>query len=169
MVRGLLLGLWIGLLVSSWLIATGTFRTADRSLGPEGRPDLKTRLSVLNPETQRVVLRHFAAEVNRFVFRTWAVLQAIVGIALLLVVWRTAGAGRTLVAAALVVLALQALWWGPGIESLGRSLDFVPRPLPPDVARRFGFLHGAYVLADLLKLLLLAAAAWAMRLPPPTR
>lgn len=39
------------------------------------------------------------------------------------------------------------------------ELDFVPRPLPPDLARRFGLLHGAYVIGDLVKLGLLAALA----------
>jgi hypothetical protein len=43
---------------------------------------------------------------------------------------------------------------------LGRQIDFVPRPLPPEVARRFGSLHAGYVGLDLAKAAALAAAAW---------
>src|SRR3954471_803241 len=165
MLRGVLLGLWVGLLVSSWVIASATFRTAEHSLGPEGRPDLKARLAPLTEADQRVVLRHQAAEVNRFLFRSWAILQAIVGLALLAALWRTPGPARVLIAVALLVLALQGLWWGPAIGTLGRALDFVPRPLPADVARRFGLLHGAYMGGDLVKLALLAWTSWLLRRP----
>ena len=42
----LLLGLWLGLLVSSWLVATATFRTVDRVLA-EARPELAGRLAAV--------------------------------------------------------------------------------------------------------------------------
>ena len=61
---------------------------------------------------------------------------------------------------------VQIVALGPPIQELGRSLDFVPRPLPPDLARRFGLLHAGYVGTDLVKALVLSAQAWLLlRLP----
>ena len=40
----LVIGLWIGLLVASWAMASASFRTVDRLLGPEARPELQARL-----------------------------------------------------------------------------------------------------------------------------
>jgi hypothetical protein len=45
-------------------------------------------------------------------------------------------------------------------------LDFVPRPLPVGVARRFGWLHGAYVLLDLLKAGVLFGLGWVLGRAP---
>jgi hypothetical protein len=157
----LLAGLWLGFLAASWVIASGTFRVAERvSSAVAKRPDLETRLSPLSDGDRRVVTRHFAAEVNRFVFQTWAIVQAVAGLALLLVCWRLPAGPRALVAVALAVVVLQGLWLGPAIGTLGRSLDFVPRPLPPEIARRFGLLHGGYLLGDLVKAAALAVTAW---------
>jgi hypothetical protein len=38
----------------------------------------------------------------------------------------------------------------------------VPRPLPAEIARRFGVLHAAFVVSDLVKAGLLATAAFAL-------
>ncbi|MFI5183176.1 MAG: hypothetical protein ACHQNV_02170, partial [Vicinamibacteria bacterium] len=65
------------------------------------------------------------------------------------------------IAVAMVVLVQASL--APAIESLGRSIDFVPRPLPAVVGRRFGALHGAFVLLDLGKAGLLLLAAHLLR------
>ena len=53
----------------------------------------------------------------------------------------------------------EAVAVGPAILELGRSIDFVPRPLAPDVGRRFGLLHGGYVVLDLAKAAALIALA----------
>jgi hypothetical protein len=52
---------------------------------------------------------------------------------------------------ALAIALLQAVGFAAPITDLGRSIDFLPRPLPPDLGRRFGLLHGAVVLLDLAK------------------
>ena len=72
--------------------------------------------------------------------------------------WRAGGSLRLF---ALLVLALACLQVALGIPitSLGRAIDFVPRPLPEEVGRRFGMLHGAFVLLDLTKAGLLMALA----------
>ena len=157
----LLLGLWLGMLVASWIVATVNFRTVDRVLGPGARPELAEKLAGVPAADRRVALRHLASEINRWVFRWWGLAQLALAAALVAATWRTAGAPRMLAAVALALTLLQVAALGPPILELGRSLDFLPRPLPADLGRRFGLLHAAYVGADLVKALALAAAAWA--------
>jgi hypothetical protein len=160
-----LTGLWLGLLVASWIAATASFRAVDRVLGPEARPELQARLVPLPEDDRRVVRRHLASEINRWMFARWSVVQLVVAAALVVAAWPAAGAPRALALAAGAIAIVQA-GLGHSIETLGRSLDFVPRPLPPDLARRFGLLHGAFVLLDLVKGVCLAVCApLLMRLP----
>jgi hypothetical protein len=158
----LLLGLWLGMLIASWVVATINFRTVDRVLGPGSRPEVAAKLQGVPAGDRRVVLRHLASEINRWVFRWWGLAQLALAGALLAAAWRTAGTPRLLAAAALALTLVQIVALGPPVLELGRSLDFVPRPLPPDLARRFGLLHAGYVGTDLVKALVLAAEAWAL-------
>lgn len=160
-----LTGLWLGLLSASWVAATASFRAVDRVLGGESRPELRIRLAPVPEQDRRVVLRHLASEINRWMFVRWAWVQLLIAGALVLAVWPAAGAPRALALAAAAIAMAQA-GLGPSIETLGRSLDFVPRPLPPDLARRFGLLHGSFVLLDLVKAACLAfCGPLLMRLP----
>jgi hypothetical protein len=154
----LLAAFWLGLLVTSWVSATASFRTVDRVLGPGMRPELGQRLEAVPRGERRTVLRHLASEINRRLFRSWAVAQLALGVLLLAAAWPL-GSLRWLAAGALVVTLVQALGLTGAIVGLGRGLDFVPRPLPPDLARRFGLLHAAYVSLDLAKAALLGLAA----------
>jgi hypothetical protein len=154
-----LLGLWLGLVVASWAMATASFRTADRVLGPAMNPELGRRLAPLAPEDRRAVLRHLASELNRWMFGAGGLAQAALALAVVSLAWPSGGAQRNLLLAAAVLVLVQ-LVTARSIVDLGRSLDFLPRPLAPDLARRFGALHAAYVLSDLLKAALLVAAAW---------
>jgi hypothetical protein len=152
-----LAGVWLGALLASWVAATVNFRTVDRVLSP-ARPEMDERLASLESEARRQVLRHLASEINRWMFRNWALAQLVLGLALVAASWRTVGAPRVLAAVALALAAAQMAAVGP-IVDIGRSIDFVPRPLPAGVARRFGLLHAAYVVSDLLKAALLTAFA----------
>jgi len=158
----LLLGLWLGMLLASWVVATINFRTVDRVLGPASRPEVAAKLAGVPAGDRRVVLRHLASEINRWVFRWWGLAQLALAGALLTATWRTASTPRLLAAAALVLTLVQVVALGPPIMELGRSLDFVPRPLPPDLGRRFGLLHAGYVGTDLVKALVLAVEAWVL-------
>ena len=155
----LVAGLWLGLLVASWAVASATFRTVDRVLG-EGRPEVVDRLARVPEADRRLLLRHVASEVNRWMFGGWALAQVALGAAAVALTWRAGGAARWLAVAAFTVVLGQALGLGPAIRDLGRALDFTPRPLPPTIAGRFGALHGAYVLLDFAKAVLVAALAW---------
>jgi hypothetical protein len=163
----LVLGLWLGLLVAASAVATVNFRTVDRLLGAGQSTELARTLDPVPAEGRRFALRHLVSEVNRWIFRTGGVAQLVLATALLVLVWPTAGAVRWLALAALALTAVQAVGLAGAIASFGRPLDFVPRPLPPDLARRFGLLHGAYVVGDMLKgLLLLVASFLLVRRPP---
>jgi hypothetical protein len=144
----LLVGLWLGGLVASWVMATVNFRVADDVLGASARPELQARLAPLPAADRRLVLRHLSSEINRWMFGRWAMAQVALGLVLVLLVWTPGGLPRVLAGIALALVLVQAVALGPQILELGRSLDFVPRPLPADVGRRFGLLHAGYVLAD---------------------
>ena len=155
----LVIGVWIGLLAASWAMASASFRTTDRLLGPEARPELQSRLASMAAEDRRAVLRHAAAEQNRWMFYTWTRVELVLAALLVWAAWPASGAMRVLALIAAAAVVAQAAGLAPAIAQLGRSLDFVPRPLPGAEARRFGLLHAAYMLADVVKLGVLAAAA----------
>jgi hypothetical protein len=154
-----LAGLWLGALFASWVAASVNFRTVDRVLGAGEREELAQRLTPVAPEARRQVLRHLASEINRWSFRTWSLAQLALALLLLALCWRQPGAARYVLAGCLAIVLAQLALVRP-IVDLGRSIDFVPRPMPAEVARRFGLLHAAFVSLDLLKALLLAASAW---------
>lgn len=155
-----LLGVWLGLLVASWIFASINFRTVERVLGPELRPEADQKLGGVSPADRRTVMRHLVSEVNRWMFKAWGPLQLGLGALALWLTWSGGGAPRLLLGLALLLLAAQATLLAAPIVELGRAIDFVPRPLPGDVARRFGLLHAAYVGSDFVKAALLVAAAW---------
>jgi hypothetical protein len=153
-----LLGLWLGLLLASWAAATINFRTADR-LAAGALADARDPAAATAAEGRRAQLRHVAAEANRWMFRWWALAQLPLGAVALAVMWRSPAGLRATIIGSVVITLVQAMVLGPAMESLGRGLDFAARPWPPEVARRFGLLHGGYVVLDFLKALLLGAAA----------
>jgi hypothetical protein len=149
-------GVCLGVLAASWLSATASFRGVDSVLGTNMRPELGALLSGLEPAERRLTLRHVAAEINRWMFRRLGALQLGVGLLALGLAWPSVPARWLLGVTVLIAIVQVSL--GGVIESFGRSLDFLPRPLPADVGRRFGMLHAAFVLLDLGKMALLLAA-----------
>lgn len=152
----LVVGLWLGLLVASWASATASFRGVDRVLGPAMRPELKQRFAGIEPADRRLALRHLASEINRWMFRRFGLAQLALALLALAAAW-PASAPRLVLGAAVAVAILQ-VGLGASIESFGRSLDFLARPLPPDLGRRFGLQHAGFLLLDAAKALLLVAA-----------
>lgn len=152
-------GAWLGFLVASWLVAGATFRTAEDVLGPRQRPEMAERLRPIPEPDRRVALRHLSSEINRWMFRRWAVVQGVLAVVLATLAWPAGGVTRWLGVATLLIVAVQVTALGPPIESIGRAHDFVPRPLPAEVGRRFGMLHGAFVVLDLVKAAGLVALA----------
>src|SRR5207245_9000118 len=93
-------GFWLGMLAASWVMATVNFRTVDRVLGPGTRPEMAGRLAPLPAEDRRVVLRHLVSEINRTMFRAWALAQLGLGALALVASWRLPGGPRLLTGAA---------------------------------------------------------------------
>jgi hypothetical protein len=154
-----LVGIWLGLQFASWAVASATFRTAAVVAGvPPGSPagDHVARVPV---DTRRPLLRHLASEINRWMFGRFAWAQLALAVVVAGLAWSMGGAARVLSVGALVVVAIQGASLGPAILELGRSVDFAARPLAPDVGRRFGLLHGGYVVLDLVKAAALIALA----------
>ena len=162
----LLAGFWLGILMASWVMATVNFRTVDRVLGPGVRPEMAARLEPIAVEDRRIVLRHLASEINRWMFRSWAIAQLVLGALALVAAGRLSGPARGLAGAALLLVVIQLAVLTPAIASVGRSIDFLPRPLAPEVGRRFGILHAAYVGADFAKAILVALSAWSVARRP---
>lgn len=155
----ILVGLWLGVLFASWAMAGASFRTAEAvAATPPGSPagDYVARLPA---DARRPLLRHLASEINRWMFGGFGWAQLLLALVVAGLAWSMGGAVRALSVAALVVVAVQGAALGPAILELGRSVDFVARPLAPDVGRRFGLLHGGYVVLDLVKAAALVALA----------
>jgi hypothetical protein len=153
----LLAGFWLGLIVASAAVAVANFRIVESVLGSEMRPELAARLGGVSPADRRAALRHLAGEINRWMFQRGSWVQLALGLALVALVWSVGGALRLLAVLLLLLTAVQAFALAGEITSVGRAIEFLPRPLPADVGRRFGMLHGAYVGADLVKLGALAS------------
>jgi hypothetical protein len=142
-------GFWLGILVASWVLASISFRTATELLGPGARPELTNGLAGTPEAPLRQALRYMASEINRAMFGRRFVAEIALGAATLALAFRFGGPWWP-GAIALAILAVQAGLHGPILE-IGRAADFMPRPLPADMAARFGRLHGAYVLLDFTK------------------
>ena len=154
-----LVGVWLGVLFSSWAVAAATFRTAEAVAGLASGSPAGDRVALVPADTRRPLFRHLASEVNRWMFGRFGWAQ--LGLALVVagLAWGVGGIVRVLALGALVAVVVQGAALGPAILELGRSIDFVARPLAPEVGRRFGLLHGGYVLLDLVKAVALIALA----------
>jgi len=154
-----LCGAWLGALFLSWAVASATFRTAEAVAALPSGSAAGDHVARVPAETRRPLFRHLASEVNRWMFGAFGWTQLAVALAVAALAWPLGGAPRWLAVAAAAIVALQGGFFGPRILELGRAIDFVPRPLPPDVGRRFGMLHGGYVILDLAKTLVVIALA----------
>lgn len=155
----ILIGLWLGVLFASWAMAGASFRTAEAvAAAPPGSPagDHVARVPV---DARRPLLRHLASEINRWMFGRFGWAQLALALVVPVLAWSLGGAPRALAVAAAVIVIVQAAGLGPAILELGRSVDFVARPLAPDIGRRFSLLHGGYVVLDLVKAAALVALA----------
>ena len=163
MFPALLLASWLGVTLFVWFSATTTFSV----LSPKKNPAIAQKFGQIPEPARERALRHAAGEVNRAMFRGWNRAQLVLAA---LVFWgafsvRNGGAGRRrwllgISGALLAIVAAHAFWLGPGIEEAGRALDIAERSRAPDAAGRMGFYHGAYVVSDMVKAVLIALGLW---------
>ena len=154
-----LVGVWLGVLFASWAVASATFRTAEVVAAAAPGSPSGDRVALVPSDARRPLFRHLASEINRWMFARFGWAQLVLALMVAGLAWGYGGTIRALALLAVVVVAIQGIGLGPAILQLGRSIDFVARPLAPDVGRRFGLLHGGYVLLDLVKAVALAALA----------
>jgi len=150
-----ILSLWLGWTIFMWLAATRSFRTVDRVLS-QPHPEFRKTVQLLGPDLTRVVLRHLASEFNRTLFGVYGGAQILLGVLLLLILWRQTPRDTLGFAVASMMLGLAVIltfFIQPRIVSIGRSIDFVPRNPAPPVMPRFWMLHGAFTGLDGVKCL----------------
>lgn len=139
-------------------VATQNFGTVDRVLAmpaPQAAPMFQT----LGAENARLLLRYFAGEANQVLFTSWELAQ--IGIAIVLTALVLVAIGNRLVAGltgAMAIIALfQHLRVTPEMISLGRLIEFGGEGSA--AYSQFYRLHGLYGVLEVVKLLLLIAAA----------
>ncbi len=143
-----------------WWSATGTFEV----LSAKKNPALAGKLAPMPEGRREALLHHAAGEVNRRLFRGWNAAQLVVAVLILgagIYRRREGGLMNVILPGALLAIVLTHVFWlGPAIEAGGRALDFADRAAEADAARRFAFVHGAYVISDMAKAALLGGAIW---------
>ena len=150
-----ILSLWIGLTLAMWFVATRSFRTVDRALS-QPRPEFTKTVEPLSPDQTRLMLRYLASEINRTLFGAYGWAQILLGVLLVLLLWRQTPRDTIGFAASWVMLGLAVILTfviQPWIVSIGRSIDFVPRQPAPPLMPRFWMLHGAFTGLDGVKCL----------------
>lgn len=157
-------------LVTVWLtgtlimtfVATQNFRTVDRVL-ERPTPQAASKLTALDHNAMRMLLRHLSSELNRLYFMTWNSVQIVLAVVVLALMVRAGSRLETVLALAMLAIAVALLGGTFRIIELGRLIDFVPRdPVPPEVAR-FGKLHAVYGALELVKLGLGLLLGWKLR------
>jgi cell division protein FtsW (lipid II flippase) len=155
------LGAWLAGSLLMFAIAPTNFRLVDELLGGSENAAFRALVGELGSGSARELLRYLSSELNRSFFLRWNIVQTLLGGALIAATWRQND--RTLrwlaLSATLLVVVLLVVFT-PLITSLGRSLDFVPRQPPPPALSRFQLLHVGYTSLELVKVVLLAYAAF---------
>jgi hypothetical protein len=150
------MAVWLGGTAAMVVVATQNFYIIDRLLEAKPNPMFAANLESIGDATARELLRYLSSELNRLYFQYWNLAQLAVGIAALWMVVKLPNARKAkwqIVAMLGIVLFMTALIV-PGILSVGRAIDFVPREPPPPSLRTFGLLHAAYTVLDGVLLIL---------------
>jgi hypothetical protein len=124
-----LLGAWLlGSILLAFIVAGQNFAQVDRLLDtPPGQ--ISRDIDELGADVVRQMFRYQAAEVNRFLFQVWGVIQLGIGLGCLTAVTVTAHRNKVLVIGALLMLLItcaQTFYIVPSMTALGRQFDFLP-------------------------------------------
>ncbi|MDE0330297.1 MAG: hypothetical protein OXL41_00355 [Nitrospinae bacterium] len=149
---------WLALTLGVWWTATNSFETFDARKNPVAS-------KLFEPaSTTKIKGRMAAREVNARIFEAWNRLQIVFCVLLFYLLWRAGwirGLPLALAGCLLLIVGVHVLWFSPKIEALGRILTNAEASAgDPAVQSEFGRYHGAYVVTDVLKACVLAAAIW---------
>jgi hypothetical protein len=148
-----ILGLWFGGgLIMAWY-GSRSFGSVDDIMN-SANPAFAVQTKPLGPATTRLVLRAAVVEQNRSMFKSWELLQIVLGLLFFsyLLFGTTEGKFTLLVSVAMVLLTLiQRLGISPELAVVGRSMDYVPAEFRNQEHAKFWLLHNAYLGVDVLK------------------
>ena len=152
------LGFWLAGSICMMVVAAHNFAGADEIAASPSARASKDVLTLGKAET-RLLLRHAAAELNRWYFENWERVQLGLGAALLLMLFFGADARSAWLAMTLLMLVatgVQHWLLTPQIIRLGRILDFAFSPESDfyKESHRFSGLHATYSVIELAKLAL---------------
>ncbi|MCU1232527.1 MAG: rane protein of unknown function [Candidatus Solibacter sp.] len=148
-----ILGVWFGGgLIMAWY-GSRSFGTVNDIVN-SANPALVVQTKPLGPVGTRQVLRYAIAEQNRWMFKSWEMLQIALGLLFFsyLLFGTTEGKFTLAVSLAMVFLTLlQRFGISPELGVVGRSMDYVPAEFVTQEHAKFWLLHNAYLGVDALK------------------
>ena len=153
-----LLGLWMGASLFMGASAVVNFRVVNELLVSPS-VEMQGYMKQVGADRMRFLLRHEAAEVNRFLFEAWGVTQIGIGLLLFGVFLFGTKVGKVTLGSSLALVVLVTamhLVITPGIVGYGRGLDFLAADKEPALRSRVAALHTAYSSLEVVKLLGLA-------------
>ena len=175
-----ILGAWILGNLFIAFVASQSFRNVDRILNSPPQAVSKY-MEDLGMDVTRLILRFEAAEMNRFLFEAWGLVQIGIGAALVSACVLTAHRSRFLIIGAgtmLVLTLVNTFYVLPSMASLGRSFDFVAATANLHDRENFQDFHIMYSVMEVIKLiigvmlairLIFDRVAWQQRLVPEKR
>jgi len=157
----MLVTIWLTGTVIMTFVATQNFRTVDRIL-EHPTPEAASKVTALDHDAMRMLLRHLSSELNRLYFMTWNAMQLALAIAVLTLMVRVGSRLETSLALVMLVIVVVLLGGTFRIIELGRLIDFMPRnPVPPEVVK-FGKMHAVYGVMEVVKVALGAVLGYVL-------
>ena len=158
----MVLGVWIGGSACVWGFVTYNFSGYEDLFDRNPKLAARAEFDPTDSDAKKMsLLWVHSSELNRVVFHYWNFAQmglsAVALIALYLAPLGAAVPLCVLVAGGLVAYGHFSLM--PGIVTLGRQLDFVPRHPPPEELVAFGAAHAQYTVVAAITLALLLTAS----------
>lgn len=153
----ILIGLWMGGIIATTMVATQSFRTVDRLLLSPA-VGATSELRNMGHENARMLLRWEAGEINRRMFEYSETGQIALAIAVIFVLLFGSTEGKYTLFLTLVLLVAvigQRFFLTPMMEGLGRMIDFVPPNAHSPERVKFQVLHLGYAGAEVFKLVVL--------------
>jgi len=148
-----ILGLWFGGgLLMGWY-GYRSFGTINDVMN-SSNPAFAAQTKPLGPATTRLILRHAIVEQNRTLFKSWELMQIMLGLLFFsyLLFGTTEGKFSLIVSLAMVVVTvIQRLGISPELAVVGRSMDYVPAEFVSQEHAKFWLLHNAYLGLEVLK------------------
>jgi len=139
-------------------VAIGNLQGVDRLLeAPD--PSASQFIKALGADSARMLLRHQVAELNRFYFENWELVQICLGIGLTVTMLFATNGEKIymgLCGFVLLLVIVEHFLVTPQIVSMGRAIDFVPEGAPSVERIKFWRFHNAYSTLEVLKMLTLA-------------